>query len=239
MLGAVHDLTSTDKSLNEQEAGVVHRTTGMTRHCVSDDDGPHSMPYVLEEVDRGGQDTTIGYRNICRLQNGREVRTVEIDPMRGLLMKWAFESYATGAWSVRRLCRELNNRGIETMPGPMRPSKPIYQSLLHMRLRDPYYKGLVRYRGVEYPGSHEPLVTPYVERGGDIHADLAEPFDTLLGSSVRDLPMKPDGRELDWKTWEESLNENTHEEDLVGVSARTRGPGLNYDILVGATGLEP
>jgi site-specific DNA recombinase len=111
----------------------------------------------------------LGYRNIRRIHNGREVRTVEIDPVRGPLMNWAFETYATGAWSVRRLCTELNKRGLTTVPGPVRPEKPIYQSLLHMRLRDPYYKGLVRYRGVEYQGAHEPLVTPEVwERVQDV-----------------------------------------------------------------------
>jgi site-specific DNA recombinase len=104
----------------------------------------------------------LGYRNVRRIQNGREVRTVDIDPVRGALMKWAFETYATGAWSIVRLCRELNKRGLTTAPGPVRTEKPIYDSLLHMRLRDPYYKGIVRYRGVEYPGAHEPLVTPEV-----------------------------------------------------------------------------
>jgi site-specific DNA recombinase len=56
----------------------------------------------------------------------------------------------------------LDKRGLDTVPGPVRPSKPIYQSLLHMRLRDPYYKGIVRYRGGEYPGTHEPLVDAQV-----------------------------------------------------------------------------
>src|SRR5581483_7038563 len=74
----------------------------------------------------------LGYVNVRRIQNGREVRTVEIDPVRGPLMQWAFETYATGAWSVRRLCHELNKRGLTTVPGPVRPEKPIYQSLLHM-----------------------------------------------------------------------------------------------------------
>jgi DNA invertase Pin-like site-specific DNA recombinase len=113
----------------------------------------------------------LGYLNVRRMQNGREVRTVEIDSVRGPLMKWAFETYAKGGWSVRRLCRELAKRGLETVPGPVRPSKPIYQSLLHMRLRDPYYKGLVRYRGIEYAGSHEPLVSAEVwQRVQDILA---------------------------------------------------------------------
>ena len=111
----------------------------------------------------------LGYVNVRRIQNGREVRTVEIDPVRGPLMQWAFETYATGAWSVRRLCHELNKRGLTTVPGPVRPEKPIYQSLLHMRLRDPYYKGIVRYRGVEYPGSHEPLVSAQIwQRAQDV-----------------------------------------------------------------------
>jgi site-specific DNA recombinase len=101
----------------------------------------------------------LGYLNVRKMQSGREVRTVEIDPVRGPLMQWAFETYASGTWSVRRLCKELAERGLETVPGPVRPAKPIYQSLLHMRLRDPYYKGVVRYRGVEYPGSHTPLVS--------------------------------------------------------------------------------
>src|SRR5205823_5074130 len=57
---------------------------------------------------------------------------------------------------------ELQSHGVDSVPGPVRQSKPIYQSLLHMRLRDPYYKGRVRYRGVEYAGSHEPLVAPDV-----------------------------------------------------------------------------
>ena len=33
-------------------------------------------------------------------------------------------------------------------------------SHLHTLLRHPYYVGAVRYRGVIYPGKHEPLVTP-------------------------------------------------------------------------------
>jgi hypothetical protein len=45
----------------------------------------------------------VGYLNIRRIENGREARTVEIDPERGPLMAWAFEAYATGEWTIRRL----------------------------------------------------------------------------------------------------------------------------------------
>lgn len=100
----------------------------------------------------------LGYLNVRRIENGRELRTVDIDPVRGPLMKWAFETYATGEWSVQRLLDELTRRGLETSPTANRPSRPLYHSHLHKLLRHPYYKGLVRYRGVEYDGRHEPLV---------------------------------------------------------------------------------
>jgi site-specific DNA recombinase len=100
----------------------------------------------------------LGYLNVRRVENGRELRTVEIDPVRGPLMRWAFETYATGEWSVQRLLDELTRRGLETTATARRPSRPLYHSHLHKLLRHPYYKGIVRYRGVEYDGRHEPLV---------------------------------------------------------------------------------
>ena len=113
----------------------------------------------------------LGYRNVRRIENGREVRTVEVDALRGPLMKWAFETYASGEWSLQQLLHELTRRGLETTPTANRPSKPVYLSHLHQLLKHPYYKGIVRYCGAEYPGRHEPLVTPKAwERVQDIMA---------------------------------------------------------------------
>ena len=77
--------------------------------------------------------------------------------MRGPLMAWAFETYATGDWTIRRLLAELTARGLTTAPGPNTPGKPLSVSHLHTLLRHPYYMGMVRYRGAIYPGKHEPL----------------------------------------------------------------------------------
>lgn len=38
------------------------------------------------------------------------------------------------------------------------PSKPVPFQSLQKILTNPYYKGVVRYKGVEYPGAHEPIV---------------------------------------------------------------------------------
>jgi DNA invertase Pin-like site-specific DNA recombinase len=101
-----------------------------------------------------------GYLNVRGMLNGREVRTVEIDPVRGPLMAWAFEAYETGEWTIRRLLAELTRRGLTTAPGRGASGRPLGVSHLHTLLRNPYYMGMVRYRGVIYPGKHERLVSP-------------------------------------------------------------------------------
>jgi site-specific DNA recombinase len=100
----------------------------------------------------------LGYVNVRRVENGRECRTVEVDPLRGPLMKWAFEAYASGDWTLRPLLDELTRRGLRSQATRKTPEKQLELSHLHKLLRHPYYKGIVRYRGVEYPGRHEPLV---------------------------------------------------------------------------------
>ena len=100
-----------------------------------------------------------GYRNVRKMENGREMRTVEIDPERGPLMRWAFEEYASGEWSIRTLLEEVTGRGLTTTTTARMPSRPLVVSHFLRLLRHPYYKGIVRYRGAEYPGNHVPLVT--------------------------------------------------------------------------------
>jgi hypothetical protein len=56
----------------------------------------------------------VGYLNVRQVLNGLEGRTVEVDPVRGPLMAWAFEAYATGEWTIRPLLAELTDRGLLT-----------------------------------------------------------------------------------------------------------------------------
>lgn len=105
----------------------------------------------------------MGYLNVTRRDElGREVRTVEVDPDRAPLVKWAFEAYATGNYSTISLREELIDRGLTTVPTPKRPSKAPVLSTIHKMLINPYYKGSVRFRGASYDGLHEPLVAPEV-----------------------------------------------------------------------------
>src|SRR5690606_21935919 len=103
----------------------------------------------------------IGYLNVRTIDaNGREVREVRLDPDRCELIRFAFTAYATGDWSLSKLARELETRGLTTRPTPSFPAKPVTTTALHKILTNPYYQGIVTFRDVTYPGTHDPLVTP-------------------------------------------------------------------------------
>src|SRR5215470_6837872 len=101
----------------------------------------------------------LGYLNIREIVDGREVRTVAIDPERGPLIAEAFELYATGEWTLRRLLDHLTAKGLRNRAIRARPPQPLSLSRLGAILRSRYYIGYVYYRGAEYPGRHDPLVS--------------------------------------------------------------------------------
>ncbi len=103
----------------------------------------------------------LGYLNVHKRDElGRDVPTVEPDPDRAALVKWAFEAYASGNYSTITLREELIDRGLTTVPTPKRPAKPPALSTIQRMLSNPYYKGDVIFRGASYDGLHEPLVSP-------------------------------------------------------------------------------
>ena len=78
---------------------------------------------------------------------------------RAQFVKDAFGLYATGAWTVAALADWLAERGFTTVPTPKVPSKPMSEKYLHRVLTNPYYRGIVTYKGVQYDGRHERLVS--------------------------------------------------------------------------------
>jgi site-specific DNA recombinase len=100
----------------------------------------------------------IGYRNVIERSEGREIRTVAIDPERAELVKLAFELYATGRYPLNNLADELYDRGLRTRATTRRPEGPLYASNLHQILQDRYYLGKVAYKGEEFDGRHPALI---------------------------------------------------------------------------------
>jgi hypothetical protein len=76
----------------------------------------------------------------------------------------AFERYATGEWTLQRLAGELAHQGLTNRGQRGKPAAPITWQGLAKILANPVHIGVVEWNGVQYPGTHEPLVTPEVFR---------------------------------------------------------------------------
>jgi site-specific DNA recombinase len=154
-------LVSATENIDETPSGkLMHTILRGMNEFYSDNLALEVIKGSTQKAKAGGTigRAPLGYLNVRRVENGRESRTVEVDPLRGPLMKWAFEAYASGDWTLRPLLDELTRRGLRSQGTRKTPEKPLELSHLHKLLRHPYYKGIVRYRGAEYPGRHEPLV---------------------------------------------------------------------------------
>ncbi len=92
----------------------------------------------------------IGYRN-----NGkRQLKT--IDPIKGPMVKLAFELYGSGQYSLHSLRHELARRGYTRDNG-----QPYSKGCLEAFLANPFYAGIIRIKrtGEVFEGAHEPLIS--------------------------------------------------------------------------------
>ena len=155
-------LVSTSENIDQTPGGMLlHGIMSSIAEFYSRNLANEVMKGMGEKARNGGTlgKAPLGYLNVrARDENGREVRTVALDEERAPLIRLAFTEYATGNWTVRQLADHLNTLGLTIPPTPRRPAKPITATRLHEILRHPYYKGIVTFQGVEYPGKHEPLV---------------------------------------------------------------------------------
>ena len=162
LLDAGVTLVSATENIDETPSGMLlHGIMSSIAEFYSKNLATEVVKGLTQKVTTGGTPmrAPIGYLNVRRRdERGREYRTVEIDPERGPMIRWVFEQYATGDHTVVELLDEVTARGLRTLPTPSRPPKPVARSGFFAMLRNPYYVGIVRYKGVEHPGAHEPLL---------------------------------------------------------------------------------
>lgn len=155
-------LVSASENIDKTPSGMLlHGIMSSIAECYSRNLATETVKGLSQKAAQGGTTyrAPIGYINVgLRDERGRENRTVELDPERAPLIKWAFEQFASGRWTVAQMQRELEARWLTTLPTPKRPSKPVGKSTLLRILTNPYYRGQVRFKKVVYPGVHEPLV---------------------------------------------------------------------------------
>lgn len=155
-------LVSATESIDETPSGMLlHGIMSSIAEFYSRNLANEVVKGMEQKAKTGGTPgkVPLGYRNV-RIVNeeGREVRTVDVDPERAELITWAFTAYATGDWTLKQMTAELERRGLRTRATPRSPARPIRWNSLHKILTTPYYKGEVTYRGVRYPGRHRPLI---------------------------------------------------------------------------------
>jgi site-specific DNA recombinase len=87
---------------------------------------------MAHKVDQGGSigRAKLGYLNVRKEFSGQLVNTIDIDPDRAPLVRWAFEQYAMGRHSVAQLTDMLIDQGLTMRPSPSRPARPINKSSL-------------------------------------------------------------------------------------------------------------
>lgn len=80
----------------------------------------------------------------------------EIDPIKGPLVRHAFERYAEGNVGLHDLIAEMHGLGLSSRRG-----KPLHINTMNKLLRNPFYIGLMRVgpAGEVFQGVHQPLIS--------------------------------------------------------------------------------
>ncbi|MEV6717244.1 recombinase family protein [Lentzea sp. NPDC051208] len=120
------------------------------------------MKGLIAKAEEGGTPyrAPIGYTNRREMRGGIERSWVELDEDRWDIIRWCFDEYATGEWSGIDLTLAAQAKGLTTRPTRTKPAAPISLTTMYHILQNPYYIGIVSYRGIHYEGRHKAIVEP-------------------------------------------------------------------------------
>jgi site-specific DNA recombinase len=120
------------------------------------------MKGLVRKAEEGGTPfrAPLGYLNRREARGGVEYSWVELDPERADIVRWCFEQYATGEWSGIDLVLAAREKGLTNRPRGGMSGKPIGLTGMYHMLQNPYYMGVVSYKGIHYEGKHPVLVEP-------------------------------------------------------------------------------
>jgi site-specific DNA recombinase len=155
-------LVSCSENIDETPSGMLlHGIMSSIAEFYSRNLATESRKGMRQKARSGGTPgmAPFGYINTrVRTPEGREVRTVEVDPDRADIVRWLYKAYASGEWTLVQLRDQLERRGVTALPRPNKPAKPLSKSNIDSILKNRYYVGAVTFEGVEFPGKHEPLI---------------------------------------------------------------------------------
>jgi len=105
------------------------------RQKIARGEWPHLAPY--------------GYRN------SGPGRTLQIEPTEAANVLYMYRTFATGDFSLQALRKKFREDGLVYKSRSRVPAKGQLENML----KNPIYFGIMRIKGKEYPGSHEPIVS--------------------------------------------------------------------------------
>jgi site-specific DNA recombinase len=154
-------LVSVTENIDETPSGLLlHGIMSSIAEFYSRNLAAEVMKGTTQKAKSGGTPyrAPIGYLHDRLTVDGREVRTVVLDPERAPLTREAFTLYASGDYSLAELAAIMEERGLRSRPTRKYPARALKAKDLHAMLRNAYYVGVVTYNGKTYLGRHEPLV---------------------------------------------------------------------------------
>lgn len=157
-------VVSVKENIDDTPAGkLMHGILATRAEYESSNNGTEALKGMTRKAQVGGTPgrAPIGYLNqrepVPGQPRGRAV--VQVDDERAPHIVWAFEQYATGEWTTQTLTDALEARGMRSVPTSSRPSVPLSKSCVAHMLGNRYYTGMVTFRGAEYQGRHEPIIS--------------------------------------------------------------------------------
>lgn len=96
----------------------------------------------------------VGYKNITIPGTDGKMKDVVIDEERAPLVLKMFELYATRKYSMKGLAKEMYEQGLRSRSGVA-----VSTSQVQMMLRNSFYYGMMKVKGVLYPHKYEPIVS--------------------------------------------------------------------------------
>jgi DNA invertase Pin-like site-specific DNA recombinase len=161
ILQAIRDagttLISVSQNIDETPSGMLlHGIMAAIAEFYSMNLAAEVMKGTTEKAKRGGTPgrPPIGYLNVREVVDGREIRTIAVDPKRDWLVTLAFRLYATGDYSLSELAAILEAKGLRNRPRRGRPVTALGVNRLSALLRHDYYIGVVTYAGLVSKGRH-------------------------------------------------------------------------------------
>ena len=153
-------ISATEPIDNTPEGQFMQGILSSMNQFRSQQDGAIISYNLAEKAKKGGTigRTPIGYLNVKETIDGREISTVIVDPVRAPFIQLAFRLYVEGK-TIAAIAEILADRGMLTRPTKRYPAGALSDCQLHRLLHDPYYTGMVRYKGDLYPGRHEAIIS--------------------------------------------------------------------------------